>query len=103
MSPPADTQTLHDSTEDSNEAEEVLSQGKFIDPIADYMELWLNKILLTCSFSEDRKLQRQMMEATILVVKAYAWMMLLRSETISQQVYFVSQLLKWLHWLFDFT
>ena len=67
------------------------------------MELWLNKILLTCFLSEDRMLQQQVMEATILVVKEYPRMMLLRSETISQQDYRVSQLLKWLHWLFDFT
>ncbi len=120
---PADLQTLYDSigkteTEglaarlttkdaaapsDQEDPEEVLSHDGFIDPIAEYMELLLNPSSLACFISEDHILQQQPVDATILIMRAYTRMMLLRSEIISQQVHLVFQLLEWLHWLFDLT
>lgn len=88
---------------DQEGPEEAIPHDVFIDPIADYMELLPNSSSLACFLCEDQIHQRRPFYATILIMGAHDRIVLPSSLTISELVHLFFQLLKWLHWLFDFT
>ena len=88
---------------DQEGPEEAIPHDVFIDPIADYMELLLNSSSLACFLREDQIHQQRPFYTTILIIGAHDRIVLPSSLTISEPVHLFLQLLKWLHWLFDFT
>jgi hypothetical protein len=88
---------------DQEGPEEAIPHDVFIDPISDYMELLLNSSSLACFLREDQIHQQRPFYTTILIIGAHDRIVLPSSLTISEPVHLFLQLLKWLHWLFDFT
>ena len=86
---------------DQERPEETIPHDVFIDPIADYVELLLNSSSLACFLCEDQIHQQRPFYATILIMGAHDRIVL--PISFSQAVHLFLQLLKWLHWLFDFT
>lgn len=88
---------------DQEGPEEAIPHDVFIDPIADYMELLLNSSSLAHFLHEDQIHQQRPFYATILIMGAPDRIVLPSSLTTSESVHLFLPLLKWLHWLFDFT
>ena len=88
---------------DQEGPEEAIPHDFFIDPIVDYMELLLNSSSLACFLREDQIHQQRPFYTTILIMGAHDRIVLPSPLTISEPTHLFFQLLKWLHWLFDFT
>ena len=83
--------------------QEILTHHVFIDPVAEYMEDFLCSKSPTKILYENQDNPQIPSYVTIWIVRPHDLTRSLISPTITQEVCFLLQMLKWLHWLFHFT